>query len=331
MKIVASAPGKVTLYGEHAVVYKKPAIVASIDRRVTVSCEIRDDDRITIRALNLEIPGVILTYNKDGEIVLETDYGRVLSAVSYIREAISLVSEYTNEFKGADIKIESSMPVGAGLGTSAAVSVATIAAYSKAVGHELSKKEIASLAWETEKRVQGLASPMDSTISTFGGIIYIQPGENSFTHESLDIPVEMPLIIGYVKRKYKTKDMVALVKKYKEKYPEIIDPVIELIGKLVVEAKTALLKGDLIVAGELMNINHGLLDTLGVSSKELNDLVYVTRAFGAYGSKLSGAGGGGAMIALASKERLKEVSTAISISNGLPIDTVIGGPGLLYV
>lgn len=328
MKVLASAPGKVTLYGEHAVVYKKPAIVASIDKRIYVSCKTRDDNSVTIRALNLQVPGVILTYSQDGEIIFETDYGRVLSAVSYIKEAISLTSQFLGSFKGADLTIESSMPVGAGLGTSAAVSVATVAAYSKAVGYELELKDIARLAWSTEKNVQGIASPMDTSISTFGGIVYLTQENDDFNIEHLDIPSDMNVVVGYVKRQFKTKDMVELVKRYREKYPDLIDSVIDTIGNLVVEAKKALLKGDLKYAGELMNINHGLLDALGVSTKELNDLVYIVRAFGAYGSKLSGAGGGGSMIALVDKEKVSDIKTAISILNGTPLPTKIGCEGV---
>jgi len=330
MNIVASAPGKVTLYGEHAVVYKEPAIVASIDKRVYVRCRLRSDNSVTIRALNLEVPGVILTYNQSGEVILETDYGKVLSAVSYIKEALTLTSKFLDTFKGVDLTIESSMPVGAGLGTSAAVSVATIAAYSKALGYELSLKDIARLAWNTEKNIQGLASPMDTSISTFGGIVYLTHDGNEFNLEPLKIPIEINIVIGYVKRKFKTKDMVAKVKMYKDKYPDIINPIINTIGKLVSIAREALINGELEYAGELMNINHGLLDALGVSSKELNDLVYITRAFGAYGSKLSGAGGGGSIIALTDRDKVADIKTAISILNGTPLYTLIGGEGVRY-
>ncbi|HEW93416.1 mevalonate kinase [Candidatus Geothermarchaeota archaeon] len=330
MEVVASAPGKITLYGEHAVVYGKPAIVASIDKRVYVRCRLRSDKSITIRALNLQVPGIILTYNKDGEVILKTDYGRVLSAVSYIREAINLTSRYLNEFKGADLTIESNMPVGAGLGTSAAVSVATIAAYSKALGHDLDLHNIAKLAWNTEKNIQGIASPMDTSISTFGGIVYLTYDGVNFSIDPLHIDVEFNIVIGYVKRQYKTKEMVEKVKSYLQRHPDLVKPIIDLIGDLVNDAKKALIKGDLEYAGELMNINHGLLDALGVSSKELNDLVYAARAFGAYGSKLSGAGGGGSMIALTDSERVQQIITAIRILNGLPIGTEIGGDGVRY-
>jgi len=330
MKVVASAPGKITLYGEHAVVYGEPALVASIDKRVYVTCIPRSDGRFRISALNLHVPGVIVTYSRDGEIILETDYGRVLSALSYINEGLRITSEYIGERRGADIIVESSMPVGAGLGTSAAVTVATIAAYAKALGYDLKREEIAKLAWETEKKVQGIASPMDTSISTFGGVMYIRYSGSNVHMERVKIGSEIPLVIGYVEREAKTKDLVQRVYSLKQKYPHIVEAIIKTIGSIVEEARKALYEGDLVRAGELMNINHGLLDALGVSTKKLNELVYAARAMGALGSKLSGAGGGGSMIALVLRERVQDVSSAIRILGGKVIDTAIGGKGLVY-
>jgi len=329
MKVIASAPGKITLYGEHAVVYGYPAIVASINKRVSVTCEPRNDDRIRVSAINLQIPGITLTYDDRGELILETDYGRVLSAMSYIKEGIKIASEYIDEKKGVNLVVKSSMPVGAGLGTSAAVAVATIAAYTKTIGHELKREEIAKLAWQTEKAVQGLASPMDTHISTFGGIIYIKYNENNVKIERLQTNIKEPIVIGYVTREYKTKDLVNKVKQLKNRYPFIIEPIIETIGKLVQEARNAVLNGDTKRAGELMNLNHGLLEALGVSSQKLNELVYAARSMGALGSKMSGAGGGGSMIALTKRERIAEISSAIKILGGKVIDTEIGGNGLI--
>ena len=148
--------------------------------------------------------------------------------------------------------------------------------------------------------------------------------------ESVKINGEIPLIIGYVEREAKTKDLVQKVYNLKCEHPELVETIIKAIGSLVEEARKALHEGDLVRAGELMNINHGLLDALGVSTKKLSELVYAARAMGALGSKLSGAGGGGSMIALASKEKIAEVASAIKILGGRVIDTTIGGEGLVY-
>lgn len=328
VQVIASAPGKVTLFGEHAIVYGEPAIVTAISRRLYVKTTLRSDKNLKISAMDLKIPGIVLTFISDtGELTLETDYGRVVSAVSYIKKAVELTANYVGEMKGANIEVRSTMPVGAGLGTSAAVAVATVASYAYALGYELSQREIAKLGHRTELEVQGAASPMDTSIATYGGTLYIKPRTGEPIIEHLKLKNEYPIVIGYVERKSTTKELVAKVKRLKRKREEIISTIIRLIGKVTEEAKKALLKGNVVEVGELMNINHGLLDALGVSTKELNDLVYAARQAGALGSKLTGAGGGGCMIALA-PGRIAEVSTAISIIGGAPMDTQISAKGV---
>ncbi len=325
-EIIISAPGKITLFGEHAVVYGEPAIVASIDKRVYVSIKLRDDNLIKISALDLQIPGIALTFEEDGELTLETDYGRVVKAVSYIKKAIELTSNYIDSYKGAHITVRSTMPVGAGLGTSAAVAVATIKAYSLALGYELDNKEIAKIGYMTEKEVQGSASPMDTSIATHGGLLLINPKSEEIVSR-LNIKIDLPLVIGYVVREGLTAQLVAYVKEMKNRMPFIIDPIIKTIGDIVRKAENAFYKNDLNEIGCLMNINHGLLDALGVSTKKLNDMVYAARSAGALGSKLTGAGGGGCIIALA-PNKITEVSTAIKIVGGQVIETKLSYKGV---
>lgn len=296
-RVVASAPGKVTLFGEHAVVYGYPAIVASIDKRIYVSAELREDDKIRINAQDLRTSGVIVSIS-NGEIQITTDYGKTLSAIGYLNKAIELTSEYLGVRKGVSLEVRSEMPVGAGLGTSAAVSVATIVAYSTCLGYELSKDEIARLGWEVEKSVQGIASPMDTSIATFGGVLKIWFEGSTVYRVPLKVGSELPLVVAYVEREKNTKDMVMWVRNLKEKHPELVNGILEHIGKTTIEAEKELIKGNLQEVGILMNINHGLLEALGVSSRRLNEVVYTARVAGALGSKLTGGGGGGASIAL---------------------------------
>lgn len=326
-KVVASAPGKVTLFGEHAIVYGYPAIVTSIDRRVYVTSEPRNDNTVKIMALDLRVPGIIVTY-KDNEVVVGTDYGQSLSAVAYLNKAVEIVSEYLNVRKGVNLIVRSEMPVGAGLGTSASVSVATIVAYAKSMGYDLSPDEVASLGWRVEKEVQGIASPMDTSIATYGGILKIQATSiGKYVREKLYTETELPIVIGYVERTATTKEMVKMVKKLKERYPDLVDGIMKEIGTVTLEAEKALLKRDLEKVGELMNINHGLLDSLGVSNYRLNEIVYVARAAGALGSKLTGAGGGGAVIALAPNTQ-ERVEVAMKLHSTMTLKTRVGVGGV---
>jgi len=328
VKVVASAPGKVTLFGEHAIVYGYPAIVTAIGRRVWVTAESRNDDAVVIAASDLRVPGVVVTY-RGNDVIVGTDYGKTLSAVAYLRKAIEITSDYLGTRGGVNLMVRSEMPVGAGLGTSAAVSVATIAAYSKILGYELRRDEIAKLGWEVEKAVQGIASPMDTSIASFGGTIKIWKDSKEFVRRRLNINIEEPLIIGYVERQHTTAEMVKAVKNLKEKYGELVELIMKAIGRLTSEAERALLQSDVVRVGTLMNMNHGLLEALNVSTMKLSQIVYAARAAGALGAKLTGAGGGGAVIALASKDNAERVELAVKLHSSIALRTTLGAPGVM--
>jgi len=326
LKVVASAPGKVTLFGEHAVVYGHPALVVAIDRRVYAVAEPRSDDVVKISARDLRVPGIVISY-VGNEVVLETDYGMVLPAIAYINKAIELTANALGVRKGINIEIKSEMPVGAGLGTSAAVAVSTIASYAEANGYSLTKEEIAKLGWEVEKEVQGIASPMDTSITSFGGYMRIRYSGSSVEREPLSFEGDLPLLIGYVEREARTKDMVAMVKERMMKYPEIFESIMKMIGSIVERAEASLRSRDLKEVGFLMNLNHSLLDALGVSTRRLNELVHVARDSGAYGAKLTGAGGGGCVIALV-PEREDVVETAMRLHGSMVLKTKLGAEGV---
>lgn len=326
LRVIASAPGKITLFGEHAVVYGYPAIVVAINKRVYAYAEARDDNVIKISAKDLRVPGVVISYIGN-EVVLETDYGAVLPAIAYINKAIEIVSEYLGIKKGVNLEIKSEMPVGAGLGTSAAVAVATIAAYAAINGYELSNTEIAQLGWKVEKTVQGIASPMDTSITSLGGFLKIRYKDDNIDRTPLDIDKNLPLLIGYVEREAKTRDMVSMVKEKLTKSPEIYGKILEMIGLIVDKAYDVLINMDYKQLGELMNLNHAFLEALGVSTRKLNELVYVARDSGAYGAKLTGAGGGGCVIALV-PEKQEFVELAMRIHGSMVIRTELGAEGV---
>ncbi len=288
----------------------------------------RRDRTIRIFAPDLKIPGIKLTIKPNGKVVFETDYNRAIALLSYVKKAIELTAGHIGELKGVDLTVTSTMPVGAGLGTSAAVSVATITAYSLALGHQLEQREIAKLGWRTELEVQGSASPMDTSISTYGGVIYIRrSGDHAYIRE-LKAPI-LPVVVGYVPRETTTGVMVARVKRLYGRYPELVGGIIRSIGLLTETAVGALERGDIESVGILMNLNHGLLDALGVSTRLLNTMVYAAREAGAYGAKLTGAGGGGCIVALVSPEVSERVKTAISVVGGRAMDVKMGGAGVI--
>ncbi|AIF68823.1 mevalonate kinase [Palaeococcus pacificus DY20341] len=327
MKVLASAPAKIILFGEHSVVYGKPAIAAAIDLRTYVWASFNEKRAIKIEAKDIKVPGLTVSFSEN-EIYFESDYGKAAEVLSYVKQAIEIVrDEADKNGKGITVSITSQIPVGAGLGSSAAVAVATIGAVSKLFGLELTPEEVAKLGHKVELLVQGASSGIDPTVSAVGGFLYYQKG----SFEELPV-VELPMVVGYTGTSGSTKELVAKVRRNLNDMPDVMQPIIDSMGKVVERAKEIILanydsriKFELL--GKLMNINHGLLDAIGVSTKGLSDLVYASREAGAIGAKITGAGGGGCMYALAPGKQ-SEVATAIRIVGGMPMITKISREGV---
>ena len=204
----------------------------------------------------------------------------------YIYEVINLF-----EFeKGFDLTVDIKMYLGAGLGSSAAVTVSTLKAVSLYVNKQIDKKTIAQTAREIEIKIQGAASPIDTSMSTYGGIIFID--ENSKLNR-IDFNMKLPLIVSNCEISGNTGKLVESVRLKYEKYPTIVGNIFKAMEQIAIDAKVALEKGNSELIGDLMNINQGLLDAIGVNTTELSDMVYKAREYGAKGSKLTGSGGGG--------------------------------------
>jgi mevalonate kinase len=282
----ASAPGKVILFGEHAVVYGEPSLSLALDRRTMASGE-AVGDAFTVNGFPLDA-----TYH------------------SYIDQAIRL------HWKKAALRIqtESQIASGSGIGSSAALSVAINAVLLRLQSEgPVSVESIARAAFETEYATQGAASPNDTTVSAAGGGVLLSPhrldradatflwtierGERRWNAHRVKIPT-LPLVVGNTGQKGHTAEQVAKVRRFVDRSSFARDTIKE-IGRLTLEGVEALRRGDLRSVGELMNKNHGHLHTLGVDTPGLERLVQTARRVrGTLGAKLTGAGGGGSMIAL---------------------------------
>lgn len=293
---VSSAPGKVYLFGEHAVVYGQPAVPCAIDRRAQVRVEPRDDDHIRVQADDLSLDGFTVEY--DGSIADRSDVDvpnrLVEAAVGYIDAAIEQARAAAEAPEtGFDVKIESEIPLGAGLGSSAAVTVAAIDAATRSLGVEIEPETLADRAYQVEYSVQdGEASRADTYCSTMGGAVRIE-GD---TCRTVDAP-SLPFVVGFDGGAGETGELVAGVRSLREQYA-FADETIETIGNVVREGEAALQDADLAELGRLMSFNHGLLVALGVSARSLDEMVWAAREAGAHGAKLTGAGGGGCIVAL---------------------------------
>jgi len=308
-KAEASAPGKVILLGEHFVVHGEPAIVLAIDRRVTVTVKVRSDSRVFIKSEDLGISG----FFKNDQFFPQRGDGEAKRRLEPIYAVAKEIIQKCGSNNGVNIEVKSSLPIAAGLGSSAAVSVASAAALCSLFDFKESKDNIFQIAFNAEKIIHGNPSGVDPAISTYGGILQYR---KSKPIRRLHVNIDLPLVIGNTKKERSTGTLVAKVNNLRRRYPQIIGKIIRAGGEIVERSVRALREGDLETLGELMNINHELLSAIGVSCMELEKLVHAARNAGALGAKLTGAGGGGCMIALVSPEKIKDVADAIEMAGG---------------
>ena len=295
----ASAPAKTILFGEHSVVYGEPAIAGAVNKRAHVIIKKSKTDRTVFRSPDLNFEAELLTKHK--KYILKRGKPGI---IRYILEALYKVHDHSP----IDITLYSNVPIGSGLGSSAAVTVATLAALYRYHNIRFNKHSLAHDAHMVEQSVQGMASPLDTLVSTYGGLVYLSRNKKV---EHFNVNFNVPFVVGYTTKHGNTGKMVKDVKSLKMRNPKIINPVISSMGNLTNYAKQAILKGDFDKVGELMNINHGFLDVLGVNTLELSRMVYNARDAGAIGAKTTGAGGGGSIIALC-PGKVDEVANAIS-------------------
>ncbi|ELY79821.1 mevalonate kinase [Natrinema pallidum] len=308
---LSSAPGKVYLLGEHAVVYGEPTVLCAIEQRARVGVQRRDDGKLRVNAEDLSLDGFTVEYDGSADEGPDIDVSESLldAAMGYVDGAIEQVRDVTgNDEVGFDVTIESDIPLGAGLGSSAAVVVAAIDAATRELGVTLETDELAERAYRTEYQVQnGQASRADTFCSATGGAVRVE-GDDC---RSLAAP-DLPIVIGFDGGAGDTGQLVAGVRSLRDEY-EFAADTIAAIGDVVRNGEAALADGDLEELGRLMNFNHGLLSALGVSSRSLDTMVWAARDAGAYGAKLIGAGGGGCIAAL---DPTPETETALSFTPG---------------
>jgi mevalonate kinase len=311
MPVEATAPGKVILFGEHSVVYKGPAIVMAIDRRAKAIAKKRDDKRIYFDSLDLGFAGF---FEGDNYIPVKGEAwrGKRLQA---LKVSAKKTMEHIGVESGIDLTVRTEIPIAAGLGSSAAICVAIVAAVGELFEGDLTNEEICEIAYEGEKVVHGTPSGVDNNTSTFGGVLRYEKGSQI---ERFEIKQDLPFIIGNSKRRRSTKRLVDRVRALKEREPTIVSEIINSIAEISENGLQALMNQDLYRLGDLMNVNHGLLSSLGVSISKLDVMVHASRGAGAFGAKLTGAGGGGCMIALSESYKLHDIATAIRRVRGEP-------------
>lgn len=294
----ASAPGKIILFGEHAVVYHRPAIavpVAQVSAKAIVSADLRG----AAGSVKIQAPG----------IGLEAQLSDLPSSHPLAATILNTASALgVNRIPACTIKITSTIPVAAGLGSGAAVSVAILRALSAYLGHPLSDEQVCQLAYEVEKIHHGTPSGIDNTVVTYARPVYFVKDKPI---EQLRPRQAFKLVIGDTGIQSPTATTVGDVRKAWQQHKEEYEALFDSTGAIVDSARTAIETGMTELLGPLMDANHGLLRKMGVSSPELEMLVQAARGAGALGAKLSGGGRGGNMIALVTAINAEKVAAAL--------------------
>jgi mevalonate kinase len=294
----AIAPGKAILFGEHSVVYGRPAIAIPINE-VNVKVEITSSPNKSANSIHLISPQITLNAYQD-----ELPENHPLNKMLHIfKTNLSL-----NQIPACEIKIESTIPISSGFGSGAAVSVALIRALAKFLRISLSDSSVSDLAFEMEKIHHGNPSGIDNTVITFEQPIIFEK-RKPFIQISLKEPLN--LVIAGTGKRSNTKKIISEVREKwmqdKTRYEKHFDG----IANIVNQSKSALENGNLSELGILMDANHKLLQQIGVSSVALDHLTEKARYAGALGAKLSGAGKGGNIIALVTIETSPGVIAAL--------------------
>ena len=209
-----------------------------------------------------------------------------------------------------------------GLGGSAALAVAIIRALSDFFHLNLSEEEIFRLSYRSETIAHGSASGIDNTLATYGKFVMFRKGDPPFMEE-LPVKEPIPIVIGISGVESLTAKMVAQVREAWQRNKSLYDRIFAEIDDLAVKAAEAIREYDLEKLGEYMNVNQGLLNALQVSSPELEEIISIARHNGAVGAKLTGAGGGGAVVALC-PEHAERVAGAIRKAGYKALVTKIG-------
>jgi len=299
--VKASAPGKIILFGEHAVVYGRPAIAVPVTQ-VSAQAEVSESSRpgIWIDASDVGLHAELSTLPAD----------RPLAAL--VHNLLAALGH--KPYPDLQITISSTIPIASGMGSGAAVSVAVARAMASALGFPISDEQVSAFAYEIEKLHHGTPSGIDNTVVTHSRPVFFVRGRPI---ETLDVGAPFTIVIGDTGVPAPTKEAVSDVHKLWESDQARWDAVFDEVGKVVQSARERIATGAWMELGPLMIQNHRLLQQLTVSSPALDRLVAAALEAGALGAKLSGGGRGGNMIALAGEGTTHAIAAALK-SAGSP-------------
>jgi mevalonate kinase len=294
----ATAPGKIILFGEHAVVYGQPAIavpVTQVQARATFIANPRGaPGEVMIQAPEIGLQAVLDELGEDDPL---------RAAVRGVMGALKVP-----RIPACTLIVTATIPVASGLGSGAAVSVAIIRALAGFLGQPLDDGTVSTLAFEVEKIHHGTPSGIDNSVVTYRVPVFFQKG---LPLQTFSIGEAFTLVIGDTGVRSPTRETVAAVRGRWLADPTGYERLFAAIGSITRTARDAIQGGYATRLGPLMDENHALLQMMGVSSEELDHLVSCAKSAGAWGAKLSGGGCGGNMVALCDPVEAEAVQSAL--------------------
>ena len=291
----SSAPGKIILFGEHAVVYGRPALAVPVTK-VHADVEVSDSAR---KGIWIDAPDVDLHAELN---MLASDHP--IASVIHNFLFLARVSPFPN----LEIEISATIPVASGLGSGAAVTVALTRALAAHLGHSMNDEDVNAFTYEIEKIHHGTPSGIDNTVITYARPVYFVKGQPPETFRAGE---PFTIVIADTGIAAPTRESVADVRKLWESDKKRWENVFAEIGDISFAARRVIEEGWVKMLGALMDENQTLLQQMTVSSPELDTLVEAAHQAGALGAKLSGGGRGGNMIALVEPEHAETISRSL--------------------
>ncbi|MBI5931628.1 MAG: mevalonate kinase [Chloroflexi bacterium] len=307
--IVATAPGKLILFGEHAVVHGQPALAVPLTAlRATVTAE----PTLPNSGLHILMPDSRHHHTLRVHLGEDTENGLVYTA--------QLVLKTLGVATPPDLKLilHSTIPLAAGFGSGAAVSAALARALAQALHQPFDNETLNELVYEVEKIHHGTPSGIDNTVIVYQQPVYFVRGKPL---ETFTIPRPFLLVVGNLGHATPTHITVDAVRDLAEQKPQRIQPIFNRIGAIAAEARGLIESGQPNLLGPLMDENHALLCELTVSDDELDQFCRVAKQAGAMGAKLSGGGRGGNMIALVDEKTAPAVQEVLKQAGAASVFT----------
>ncbi|MEJ2248325.1 MAG: mevalonate kinase [Candidatus Lokiarchaeota archaeon] len=299
-QVLSKSPGKVILFGEHAVVYGFPAIASAISSYSTCLIQKSIYEGIEIELSNYDLSHKIKTPNE-----FLKQFPEKFKHIGICLEMFG--NKYEIDLRNIKIKLSSVLYPSSGLGSSASVSVALIKALDSFFNLNLNREDLSNLAFKLEEYVHGTPSGIDNTVCTYGNMIYYQNKKFEFVKPKS----QFPILITNTNMLHDTKKAITKIKNLKNKAPSIINAYLNNIGNITNIAKKEIINGDIKQIGDLMNQNQNILEKLEISNPIIKDITSIALQNGAYGSKLTGAGLGGCVISLGKLNVLERINSIL--------------------